>query len=212
MKMRRTILTFVALVLCLGARGDERSQALLGTLAEKVASWGDYRVEFSVSVEGESLAGSYEVSGESYHIATPDIEIFSDGRTKWEVSLLDGEVAIDRVDPTDHTVMSNPTRLFDFLDGDYTHRYIGPALVNSAKCDLIELTRSEGAPDDGMARQIDVFLSTETGLPVRVGYAIGFMSAEATVDVVRITPRVALGADFRYNPARWAGYEVIDFR
>ncbi len=212
MGMKRTILSLVAMTLSISVFADTKSQALLTALAQKVAGWGDYRVEFTVTIDGQSLTGSYEVSGESYRVATPDIEIFCDGRTKWEVSLLDREVAIDRVDPADRTVMGNPTRLFDFLDGDYTHRYVGPALIGGVSCDLVELTRDPSAPDDGSARKIDVFLSTVTGLPARVGYTIGFMSAEATVDVVRITPGVTLGADFRYDPARWAGYEVIDFR
>lgn len=201
-------------MLSMNAFADERSQALLSALKEKVASWGDYRVEFTVSLDGQALAGRFEVSGESYRIATPDIEIFCDGTTKWEVSLLDSEVAIDRVDPADRTVMGNPTRLFDFLDGSYSHRYTGTALVGGVDCQRIELTETEAAASDGEAPQkIDVFLSSQTGLPVRVAYTIGFMSAEATVDVIRITPNIVLDrALFVYDQGRYPGYEIIDFR
>ena len=201
------------MALSVGALADTKSQALLTALAQKVADWGDYRVEFSVTVDGQSLAGSYEVSGKSYRVLTPDMEIYCDGRTKWEVSTLDREVAIDRVDPSDRTVIGNPTRLFDFLDGSYTHRYVGPALIGGVNCERIELTETVAASGDGgEAQKIDVFLSAVTGLPVRIGYTIGFMSTEATVDVVRITPGITLGADFKYNPGRWEGYEIIDFR
>ncbi len=211
--MKKIILCVAAIVVNVSAFADERSQALLSALHEKVASWGDYRVEFTVSVDGQTLAGSYEVSGESYHVATPDIEVFCDGATKWEVNLLDGEVAIDRVDPADRTVMGNPTRLFDFMDGSYTHRYVGAALIGGVNCQRIELTETEPADGSGAPQKIDVFLSAQTGLPLRVGYTIGFMSAEATVDVVRVTPNVALDrALFGYDPKRYAGYEIIDFR
>jgi hypothetical protein len=47
---------------------------------------------------------------------------------------------------------------------------------------------------------------------VRVGYTIGFMSTEAAVDVVKITPRVTLNASFGYDPKRYSGWEIVDFR
>ena len=210
--MKRIVLTAAAVIaMSVSAMADEKSDALLGALAQKVAAWGDYRVEFTVTIGDQTLAGSYEVSGNSYHVVTPDIELYCDGVTKWEVNLLDREVAIDRVDPNDRTVMGNPTRLFDFLDDSYTRRYVGPALIGGAACERIEL--KETALGAGEGQTIDVFLSTATGLPVRVGYTIGFMSTEAAVDVVNITPRITLDrAAFAYAPGRYSGYEIIDFR
>ncbi len=208
--LRTVALTIAAIAMSIIAQADEKSEALLGALARKVAAWGDYRVEFSVTIDDQKLVGSYEVSGGSYHMVTPDIELYCDGTTKWEVNLLDREVAIDRVDPNDRTVMGNPTRLFDFMDGSYTHRYLGAALIDGVACERIELKETAAGGDSGQT--IDVFLSTATGLPARVGYTIGFMSTEATVDVVSITPRITLDAAFKYDPARYPGYEIIDFR
>jgi hypothetical protein len=194
------------------ANPDEKSTALLGELQKKVASWGDYRVEFEVSIADQNLTGNYEVSGDSYHLTTPDIELYCDGSTKYEVNNLDREVAIDRVDPADRTVMGNPTRLFDFMDGSYTHRYIGAALINGTQCERIEL--KELAPDGSnqAGQTIDVFVSTQTGLPVRVGYTMGMLSTEAAVDVVRITPNIHISSTFHYDPQRYEGFEIIDFR
>jgi hypothetical protein len=219
--MKKIILLLAAISLSVSAFADEKSSALLTALSGKVASWGDYRVEFTVSIGSEPLSGSYEVSGRSYHLVTPDIELFCDGTTRWEVNRLDREVAIDRVDPADRTVLGNPTRLFDFMDGSYTHRYIGAALINGVSCERIELketalmggSSTNASGGAGSGQTIDVYLSTATGLPVRVGYTIGLMSTEAAIDVVRITPRITLDrAAFGYDPKRYAGYEIIDFR
>jgi hypothetical protein len=38
------------------------------------------------------------------------------------------------------------------------------------------------------------------------------MSTQAVVDARRITPRVTLDASFSYDPKRYAGWEIIDFR
>ncbi len=212
--MKRIVLTAATVIaLTVSAFADEKSDALLGALAQKVAAWGDYRVEFTVTIGDQTLAGSYEVSGDSYHVVTPDIELYCDGATKWEVNLLDREVAIDRVDPNDRTVMGNPTRLFDFLDGSYSRRYVGPALIGGVSCERIELKETASAAGADAGQTIDVFLSTATGLPMRVGYIIGFMSTDAAVDVVRITPNITLDrAAFAYAPGRYSGYEIIDFR
>jgi hypothetical protein len=231
--MKRVILTIAAMALSVNAFADGKSQAMLSALAAKVASWGDYRVEFAVTIDGQSLAGSYEVGGESYRVVTPDIEIYCDGTTRREVNRLDREVAVDRVDPDDRTVLGNPTHLFDFLDGSYTHRYVGVALIDGVKCEHIELTEAIGAGNGNApaagngtgagtsvgtgagvraGQKIDVFLRAEGGVPVRVVYTMDFMNTGATVDVVRVTPHVTLDAAFRYDPQRYPGYETIDFR
>ncbi|MDR2912618.1 MAG: hypothetical protein LBV38_04880 [Alistipes sp.] len=200
------------------AAADEKSEALLSELQRKVAGWGDYRVEFSVTIGDEALGGSFEVSGESYHVVTPEVELFCDGTTRHEVNTTDREVSIDRVDPLDRSVMANPTRLFDLLDGSYTHRYVGVALINGVSCERVELRSIEnadnGASDgSGAPRTMDVFISTATGMPVRIGYVIGFMGAEAAVDIVRVTPNITLYREaFVYNARRFAGFETIDFR
>jgi hypothetical protein len=220
--MKKIILAIAAIALSVNVFADAKSEALLAGLSKKVASWGDYRVEFAISIDGPSIAGSYEVSGASYHVVTPDVELFCDGKTRWEVNKLDREVAIDRVDPADRTVMGNPTRLFDFLDGSYTHRYVGTALINGVNCQRIELketalnagssSNTSGA-SGGSGQTIDVYLATATGLPVRVGYTIGIMNMNASIDVVRVTPHVTLNrTTFTYNSARYVGYEIVDFR
>lgn len=214
--MKRILFIIAATVLsAASAAADEKSDALLGALARQTASWGDYRVEFSVSIDAQAVTGSYEVSGDGYHLTTPEMEIYCDGTTKWEVNLLDREVAIDSVDPADRTVMGNPTRLFDFLDGSYSRRYVGPALIDGAACERIELieTAAGTSATADAGQTIDLYLSATTGLPVRVAYTIGFMSTEATIDVVSITPRITLDrAAFSYNAGRYPGYEIIDFR
>ncbi len=207
--MRRILLIIVATVLAFNASADEKSDALLGALARKVAGWGNYRVEFSVTIDGQAVAGSYVVSGDRYRVTTPDVVLFCDGKTKYEVNLPFREITVDEVDPLDRSVLANPTRLFDFLDGSYTHRYVGPAVIGGVNCERIELT--ETGVKDG--QKSDVYLSAATGLPVRLGYRMGMINTDATIDVVKITPDVTVGSgDFTYDPKQWVGYEIIDFR
>ncbi len=207
--MKKTIMALAALLAAVSVFADGRSDEILKALQTKVAGLGTYRVEFSVTVDGKALKGTYEVSGASYRIITPDVEVYCDGRTKYEVSLLDEEVLVDSVDPNDRTILGNPTRLFDFLDGTFTHKYIGKALVNGINCDEVELRQT--AAKEG--EKLNAFISSSTGLPIRLVYWLDNLNTDAVVDIIKITPRITLDEkEFWFNPERFQGYELIDFR
>lgn len=198
-----------------GVFADEKSDAILGALGGKVAGWGDYRVEFSVGIDGQSVTGTYEVSGDAYRVTTPDIVVFCDGATKYEVNLPMAEVVIDNVDPADRTVMGNPTRLFDFFDETYTRRYVGPAVIGGVNCDRISVTETSGGKAGNIegGQSTDVYISAATGLPVRITYKMGLLDIDAVIDVVKITPRITIDrAAFAFDAGRYTGFEIIDFR
>jgi hypothetical protein len=137
------------------------------------------------------------------------VEVFCDGRNKYEVSLPDSEVMKDEVDPDSRTILGNPTRLFDFLDGSFSHRYIGRALVGGAECDRIEL-QEVGKPKGEV---LNAFLGAQSGTPARLVYRLGGLNADAVVDIIRITPRITVApAAFEFNAWNYKDFEVIDFR
>lgn len=205
--MKKIILTLTALALSLNAFADMKSEELLRVLQKKVAALGDYRVAFTVTIDGRSVKGTYEVSGNSFHIITDDTEVFSDGKTKYEVNKLDKEIQIDEVDPNDRTILGNPTRMFDFLDGSYTHRFMSKATLKDGEADKLELTGT--LKGDKMS----VYLNTKTGMPSRISYYMGNLNTDAVVDIENITPGAAIDhGGFVFDPARYAGFEFIDFR
>lgn len=207
--MRKIIMIIAALMVSANLFADAKSEELLRALQKKVDTFGDYRVDFKVTVDGQSMEGRYEVSGNSYHIRTEDVEVFCDGTTRWEVNVPDEEILIDRVDPNDRTILGNPTRMFDFLDGSYTHNYVGKATLKDGEADKIELTETIGDEEDKLA----VYLNSATGLPSRISYFLDNLNTDAVVDIQRITPRVTLDREtFKFDPARYEGFEMIDFR
>lgn len=207
--MRKIVLIAAALMVSANLLADSKSDELLAALQKKVDAFGDYRVEFRVTVDGQSMDGTYEVSGNSYHIRTADVEVFCDGVTRWEVNIPDEEVLIDQVDPNDRTILGNPTRMFDFLDGSYTHEYISRATLKDGPADKIELTETVGAEQDKLA----VYLNVATGLPARISYHLDNLNTDAVVDIESISTRVAIDRSaFGFDPDRYKGFETIDFR
>lgn len=205
--IKKTILMLAALAVTLNAFADMKSDELLRTLQKKVEAFGDYRVAFKVTVDGQSIDGTYEVSGNSYHISTDDTEVFCDGKVRYEVNKLDEEILIDAVDPNDRTILGNPTRMFDFFDGSYTHKYLSKATLKDGEADKLELT---GVLDGD---KMGVYLNTATGLPSRISYYMENLNTDAIVDIESITQHVKIDRSaFDFDPARYKGFETIDFR
>jgi outer membrane lipoprotein-sorting protein len=207
--MRKTIFILTSLLTCLGALADTKSDELLRALQSRVEALGDYRATFKVTVDGQSMDGTYQVSANSYHIATPDVEVFCDGQTRWEVNMLDEEVLIDTIDPADRTILGNPTRMFDFLDGSYTHTYVGRATLKNGEAARIELTGNAGAEQD----KLTVYLNVASHLPARIVYRLSNLNTDAVVEIESITAvKTPDQRAFVFEQSRYEGFEIIDFR
>lgn len=208
--MKRLLL--LLLILCNGTllMGDERSDALLKKVADQIQSLGDYRVSFRTTVDGESIEGEYYVSGEKYCIQATGLEVICDGSAKYEISTTNREVVIDPIDPEDRTILGNPTRIFDFLDGSYTHTYVGDETVKGERMHRIELQR---ARPDQQTEKLTVFLDRTSGLPVELIYYLDNINTDATVEILSIEKmQNSDPALFSFDRKKYRDYEVIDFR
>ena len=118
--MRRFIVTLCALfsVCTLSAQTTAREWVdLLNT------SLGDrYAFGIKVEVEGDDneLYGALQVEGDSYHMTLADMEVYSDGKLRYEINNARKEVTEDRVNLDSRDLLTNPTRAFDFVDEEFT--------------------------------------------------------------------------------------------
>jgi hypothetical protein len=121
-------------------------------LHSRTQQWKSYRIDFRVTLGKQIFDGIHEMSGPNFHISTPEVELFSDGTTKWEVNRLYREVIIDTLSEADRNILANPAQFFDQMSGG------------------------------------------------------------VKVEILNVLPNFAPGADFRFDAARYPGYETIDFR
>ena len=108
---------------------------------------------------------------------------------------------IDRVDLTSHNLLNNPTRAFDFIDGEYA----ASLLSEKGSTAVIRLTplRIQSA-----VGQIDVEVDTARSLPTAVIYEID--GDRVRIDIRSVTVHEASPRTF--DAENYAGYEWIDFR
>lgn len=211
--MKKSLLLIVLALTAWTVGADERSSALLNRLSALFGEYGNYRVEFTVYVPGlqpQQIEGYYLVNGNKYYITVEDREIYCDGKLKYEVNRTDREVTIDKVDPADRNILSNPTRAFEFLDGAFTHAWQKEETFDGKRCDVIALH-----PSDAMSglNEVKLVMDRVTGLPVRLTYQLEGGSAPIAVGIDRIVPRAAGDtAAFLFDRNKYKGFEMIDFR
>ena len=100
-------------------QADNRPQAVLKQLTAALGALEGYSVVFEVHTDGDVVPGYYEVSGDNYYMHVNGQEVYGDAEFRYEIDPDRKEVVIDRVDLAARSLLNNPTRAFDFIDGEY---------------------------------------------------------------------------------------------
>lgn len=79
-----------------------------------------FGVNISVTMPGsESLDGYFMVEGDGFYLTLGVMEVYSDGRLRYEINNERKEVSEDVVDGESVDLLTNPTRAFDFVDEQF---------------------------------------------------------------------------------------------
>lgn len=210
-KLRKIALIALCGLVAATAHADDKSDRLVRTLSERMASYKSYEVLFKASMENEfnDVAGRIVVSGDRYYVHVNDYELFCDGKQLYTYNGNEDEVTIEKPDPNDNSVLSNPSRFFRMDGQDFNSAYKGKATVGGRTGEQVELTpKTKGAG----YRSIRLLLDPQSGLPVAIGYDTdAATSVEITVD--KITPDITVTPDmFTFDTKKHKEVEVIDFR
>ncbi len=210
--MKKLLFILLLLIGSLTARADEKADALLAKMSATMRGWKSYRVEFALRADPsqQQVMGSYVVSGQRYRLAAAGREVFSDGTLKYEVNPEDKEVVIDKINPKDRSILSNPTKIFDFSSEIFNSSYAGQVTRNGRKCDRVVL--SPRGDDHGIT-QVSLLLDAANGLPAGLDYLLDGVSEPVEIDITDVKQITApADGDFRFDKAKFKGYEIIDFR
>lgn len=191
-----------AALLTLSAVGaEERAQSLLRRLAASLGAMEPYEVVFEVETERGTVAGRYQVAGDRYYMQVGEAEVYGDGECRYEIDPSRREVVIDRADLSSRNLLNNPTRAFDFVgeEYDFTASDAGPGRV-----EVVLLPRR---PKSAVER-IRVEMDAASALPSSVTYEVDGDRIRIDILSVRKSERQLP----RFEGARYAGFETIDFR
>lgn len=197
---------------CAPARADEQSARLLDQMRNQMRPWTSYRVEFTASIEGQGTTnGTLTVSGQRFAARVGGQELYFDGTTLWNYLSQNNEVTIERLDPEQPNVLSNPSRLLAVDPADYLHRSLPDvSTAGGGTLRVVELTPKVQTQD---YTTITLYLDPKTALPKRILIATPSSDKPMEMTLRKLQTRVPVSeATFRFDPKAHPGVEVIDFR
>lgn len=191
-----------ALLFVTGVRADDdHALALLRQVTSAFSQMSGYSVDFEVETADGPIPGYYEVNGPNYYIQVNDMEAYGDAQFRYEVNSSKREIVIDLVDLESHNLLNNPTRAFDFVEGEYATEL----LDETEQTAVIRLTPRSVRSAVGV---IDIEIDKTRSLPVSVTYEVD--GDRVQIDIRAISEREASARAFDRD--KYPDYEWIDFR
>ena len=184
---------------------DGDAKALIGRLSEQMRSMENYEVSFAVKSGDQKIKGYYAVSGEKYYISIGDAEVFCDGGARYEVNAQNKEVTVDAVDTKSHNILTNPTRAFDFIDGEFNFTTVGTE-------NGITTVKLTSTAENAALGVIFVTLDAATAQPRSLTYDVD--GAQIIIEIASVDELTGLVdiSMFTFDKNNYRGYEIVDFR
>ena len=199
--MRQLIIT---LALALSALCAANAQSAEEWLAKLDGSLGEhYAMHIAVTVAKEApISGYFMVEGDAYYISLGIMEVYSDGKLRYEINNERKEVVEDRVNLEACDLLSNPTRAFSFVPQEFSSE------VTSATNERVTLRltpKSEAMGIDAITLTLE--RSGSQVVPVAISY-------DYDGDAVAITLSRADVSDAklpRWDKSAYRAYDIVSF-
>lgn len=198
----RRVLIIVVLSLCtlFGASAQSTPGEWLSKLNASMGS--RYAWNISVTTGGESFVGYYMVQGDAYYLTLGVMEVYSDGKLRYEINNSRKEVTEDRVNLKSQDLLTNPTRAFSFVDKEYTITLKSQS-ASGAVLKLVPRDVSLGLSD------IELTLQKSGGavLPTKIVY-----NYDGDTIAIQLTSlSVADKSLPRWNKESYRAYDIVSF-
>ncbi len=207
------------LFLSLPAAGQEgvSTDALLQSFTETINSHESiemaFKLTFSNPVKGamQNFEGTLLCSGRKYRLLTGDLDIYSDGRSKWLCNKTTNEVVAQYISDDEESVdiTDNPLRFITAYRKDFKYSRKDTRTENGKTLVDIEFT-----PNDKAAAYtaIRLTLDEKTAYPHAIEYSVKDGS-NYTILITNITPGVEVfDGYFAFPKHKYPNFELIDLR
>ena len=199
--MRQLIIT---LALALSTLCVANAQSAQEWLTKLNTSLGErYAMNMSVTVGEEApLTGFFMVEGDAYYISLGIMEVYSDGKLRYEINNERKEVVEDVVNLEACDLLSNPTRAFTFVPNEFMSEVV--STTNDVV--VVKLTsRSEAMGIDSITLTLQ--RSGSQVVPVAISYdydgdAVAIALSRADVSDVKLPC---------WDKSAYRAYDIVSF-
>ena len=202
--MRKIVITLVAVLSALGVSAQSASE----WLAKLDSSLGErYAMHITVSVddpiEGTTdVSGYFMVEGDAYYITLGVMEVFSDGKLRYEINNERKEVVEDRVNLEACDLLTNPTRAFSFVPNEFKSEVVG----STSDVVVLKLTPKSAAMGID-AITLKLKRNGSKVVPVNIAYDYD----GDTVSVALSAADIADAKLPRWDKAAYRAYDIVSF-
>lgn len=197
--MRRLSLLLVALMSAVNlfAQASARDwiEGLNQTLDDR------YALYMKVKAYGEQMNGYFMVDKDSYYIQLGIMEVYSDGKLRYEVNNERKEVTEDRVNLDSRDLLTNPTRAFEFLESEFTAT-ISEKIHNGA---ILKLVPTQSA--DITAVYVSVVWKDNRIIPLAIKY--DYDGEEVSIALIMADAESAVLP--RWSKSAYKTYDMVSF-
>ena len=194
----------VAVLSALGVSAQSASE----WLAKLDSSLGErYAMHITVSVddpiEGTTdVSGYFMVEGDAYYITLGVMEVFSDGKLRYEINNERKEVVEDRVNLEACDLLTNPTRAFNFVPNEFKSEVVG----STSDVVVLKLTPKSAAMGID-AITLKLKRNGSKVVPVNIAYDYDGETVSVALSTADIT-----GAKLpRWDKSAYRAYDIVSF-
>lgn len=203
--MRRIITIVVFLFASLASVSAQGAEDLLTKLANSLGE--RYAMHITVAMSDpasgdNNINGYFMVEGDAYYITLGVMEVYSDGKLRYEINNERKEVVEDRVNLEACDLLSNPTRAFTFVPKEFSSEVVGRA---DSRVVVRLMPKSEAVGIDYIELTLEE--SGSKVLPVAICY-------DYDGDKVSIALAMADAADAKlpcWSKAAYRAYDIVSF-
>jgi hypothetical protein len=199
--MRKIVILFVVLFSTLGVVRAQSAEEWLSKLDNSLGE--RYAMHIAVTVAEEApLNGYFMVEGDAYYISLGIMEVYSDGKLRYEINNERKEVVEDRVNLEACDLLSNPTRAFSFVPQEFSSEVTS---ATNERVTLRLMPKSDAMGIDSITLTLERRGSKVA--PVAISY-------DYDGDAISIVLREADSAEVklpRWDKYAYRAYDIVSF-
>jgi outer membrane lipoprotein-sorting protein len=206
---------FLFFPLSIFAQKDAKAKEWLDKSSDAFSKAGALSVEFTMNIKdapnkiSESFDGIIELKGQKFHLDTPDMSTWFDGKTQWVLQKSWEEVSI--TEPSEEEVQAlNPSTIFSIYKKGCNYKYLGEKKdIKGKKVQEVELIPQAKKSD---MTKIVMQIAPSDCMPVKI-HIFYKNKLENIIYINKCQTRLDLtDSNFVFNKKNYPNAEMIDLR
>jgi outer membrane lipoprotein-sorting protein len=196
------------------AQKDQKAKEWIDKSSDAFQKGRAMSIRFTMNVKDitlkatESFDGTIDLSGPKFHIDTPDMETWFDGKTQWILQKGFDEVNVTEPHPEEIQAL-NPSTIFSIYKKGCNYKYLGEKKHDSGKVHEVELILQN---KNSEITKIALQIASDNYMPTKI-HIFYKNKIENIIHIHKYQKNLdLLDSVFTFNKKKYPNVEIIDLR